>query len=278
MPSEAVAPISTPRGGFALFRGRHARHKRRIVMAAKLEPEQFERVRADLLLRLSKCGTVDHNQLGDVLRRHAFERVTHQEVRQRLRYPEANMDGCERMPEGVASHRQAGARGHLATAGEDQVRVDYLMVRLLTLDHADLTALHSLHTLHCYGLGWRVDGQTDGVFNLPGHRKRDVLTGLRVRYRERARLAVDILSADASRLPGPTAGQQTEQKISAMNRRRDVIPCRAPLLDVFRRERDLSGLFLVPTHRRGRDPVTGQAPLPSVPSVATALRRVPPPL
>src|ERR1700688_1087249 len=91
-----------------------------------------------------------------VLRRHAFERVTHQEVRQRLRYPEANMDGFERMPEGVASHRQARARGHLATAGEDQVRVDYLMVRLLTLDHADLTALHSLHTLHCYGLGWRV--------------------------------------------------------------------------------------------------------------------------
>src|SRR5260370_607209 len=124
--------------------------------------------------------------------------------------------------------------------------------------HADLTALHSLHTLHCYGLGWRVDGQTDGVFNLPGHRKRDVLTGLRVRYCERARLAVDILSADASRLPGPTAGQQTEQKISAMNRRRDVIPCRAPLLEVFRRERNLSGLFLVPMHRRSREPVKGQ--------------------
>src|SRR3984893_10895313 len=103
MPSEAVAPISTRRGGFALFRGRHARHERRIVMAAKLEPEQFEHVRADLLLRLSKCGTVDHNQLGDVLRRHAFERVTHQEVRQRLRYHEANMDGFERMPEGVAA-------------------------------------------------------------------------------------------------------------------------------------------------------------------------------
>src|SRR5258708_15319234 len=258
MPSEAVAPISTPRGGFALFRGRHARHKRRIVMAAKLEPEQFERVRADLLLRLSKCGTVDHNQLGDVLRRHAFERVTHQEVRQRLRYPQANMDGFERMPERVASHRQARARGHLATAGEDQVRVDYLMVRLLTLDHADLTALHSLHTLHCYGLGWRVDGQTDGGFNLPGHRKRDVLTGLRVRYREPARRAADILSANASRLPGPTAGKQTEQKISAMNRRRDVIPCPAPLLASFRRSHGLRPPSLFRLRPPTRAPLTPQ--------------------
>jgi hypothetical protein len=157
MPSEAVAPISTRRGGFALFRGRHARHERRIVMAAKLEPEQFEHVRADLLLRLSKCGTVDHNQLGDVLRRHAFERVTHQEVRQRLRYPEANMDGFERMPEGVASHRQARARGHLATAGEDQVRVDYPWleikcsrcqtprdVDLCALPHVPTTCVHDL--------------------------------------------------------------------------------------------------------------------------------------
>src|SRR5258708_16679801 len=149
MPSEAVAQISAGRCGWYMLRGRHARQERRIVMAAELEPEQFEHVRADLLLRLSKCGTVDHNQLGDVLRRHAFERVTHQEVRQRLRYPEANMDGFERMPERVASHRQARAPGDPATAGEDQGRVAFLMVRLLTLDHADLTALHSLHTLHC---------------------------------------------------------------------------------------------------------------------------------
>src|SRR6202049_3323097 len=79
-----------------------------------------------------------------VLRRHAFERVTHEEVRQRLRYPEANMDGFERMPEGVASHRQARARGHLATAGEDQVRVDYPWPEIKVLALPDAARCRSM--------------------------------------------------------------------------------------------------------------------------------------
>ena len=110
-------------------------------MAAKLEPEQFEHVRADLLLRLSKCGTVDHNQLGDVLRRHAFERVTHQEVRQRLRYHEANMDGFERMPEGVASQPNplgktdvVGVHSRDVTAAEAADSVKHVAVQVSTAD------------------------------------------------------------------------------------------------------------------------------------------------
>ena len=59
---KAVTPISTRHSGFALFCSRQARHERRVVTAAKLEPEQFEHVRADFLLRLSKCGTVHHDQ------------------------------------------------------------------------------------------------------------------------------------------------------------------------------------------------------------------------
>jgi hypothetical protein len=91
-----------------------------------------------------------------------------------------------------------------------------------------------------------------GVFNLRRHGQRDVFTGLRVRDGEGPLLPVDILLLDASALPGPDAGQQTEQKISALHWALDVIPCGAPLLEVLRRKRDLSGLLLIPLNRRSR--------------------------
>ena len=41
---EAVAPISTRRGGFALFPSRHARRERRVIMTAKLGRVQKYRI------------------------------------------------------------------------------------------------------------------------------------------------------------------------------------------------------------------------------------------
>src|SRR5580700_10451518 len=59
--------------------------KRRVVMAAEREPEQFEHPAADLLLSFAKSRTVGDDQLGNVLRANAFACVAHEEVRQRAR-------------------------------------------------------------------------------------------------------------------------------------------------------------------------------------------------
>src|SRR5665647_3731046 len=64
---KAVAPTSTRRGGFALFRGRQAGHERCVVMTAELEPEQFENPRADFLLSFAHRVAVLQDQPGNVL-------------------------------------------------------------------------------------------------------------------------------------------------------------------------------------------------------------------
>ena len=56
---------------------------------------------------------------------------------------------------------------------------------------------------------------------------------------------------------GVTFGQAMTMARSVM-KHITVIPCRPPLLEVFRRERDLSGLFLIPLHRRSRDAIKRQ--------------------
>ena len=73
----------------------------------ELEPEQFEHVRADFLLRLAKRRALNHDQFGNVLCRDAFKRMAHQEMRQRFRYPKTDVQRLEGMPKGVACDWQA---------------------------------------------------------------------------------------------------------------------------------------------------------------------------